>query len=173
MKNTRAATRRKTTSVRPTVFVVCAFALTVTAVVWIASGPASKADADVIVYKTATCSCCAKWVDHLRDRGLSVAVQNVRDTQNVRLRVGVPDQLRSCHTATVGSYWVEGHVPADIVNRLVTEKPEGIAGIAVPGMPIGSPGMEGPNAVIYDVFAYGVDGRTTRYASRPGKESSP
>lgn len=126
-------------------------------------------DADIVVYKTATCSCCGKWVAHLRDAGLKVGVVSVSNTQPIQTRVGVPRKLRSCHTAVVGHYWVEGHVPADLVQRLIAEKPDDVRGIAVPGMPIGSPGMEGPNPVLYDVLAYGSDGNTTVYATRQGQ----
>ncbi len=125
-------------------------------------------DADIVVYKTATCSCCGKWVAHLRDAGLDIAVVNVDSTRSIQERVGVPRNLRACHTAVVGDYWVEGHVPADLVRRLMTEKPEGIQGIAVPGMPAGSPGMESPRPMIYEVLAYGSDGNITGYATRRG-----
>jgi hypothetical protein len=126
-------------------------------------------DSDIVVYKTATCSCCGKWVSHLRDAGLKVGVVNVSNTQTVQMRVGVPRELGSCHTAVVGDYWVEGHVPADLVQQLIAEKPGDLSGIAVPGMPMGSPGMEGPNATEYDVVAYGANGRTSVYATRQGR----
>ena len=134
------------------------------------SGPTMSAeDTDIVVYKTPACGCCSNWIAHLRDSGLEVSVVNVPNTQPVQSRVGVPRRLGSCHTAVIGDYWVEGHVPADLIQRLMAEKPEDIRGIAAPGMPPGSPGMEGPNAVRYDVLAYGSDGNTTVYASRQGQ----
>ena len=124
---------------------------------------------DIVVYKTASCGCCGKWVDHLRDAGLDVGVVNVSNTQATRKLVGVPNKLGSCHTAVVGDYWVEGHVPADLVRRLMTENPESIKGIAVPSMPPGSPGMESPNPVTYNVLAYDNDGDISVYATRQGQ----
>lgn len=82
----------------------------------------------------------------------------------------MPQELSSCHTATVGDYWVEGHVPADLIKRLVSGQPPDIRGVAVPGMPIGSPGMEGPNPVEYEVLAYDKDGQTHVYAARQGQQ---
>ena len=125
-------------------------------------------NADIVVYKTPTCSCCRKWVAYLRDAALNVGVVNISNTQAVRTRVGVPRNLASCHTAVVGNYWVEGHVPVDLIQRLIADKPDEIRGIAVPGMPIGPPGMEGPNPALYDVLAYRNDGNITVYATRQG-----
>jgi len=132
---------------------------------------AVAAEPEIVVYKTAACSCCEKWVSHLRDAGLNVDVVNVDYTRTIQERVGVPPKLASCHTAVVGDYWVEGHVPADLVQRLMAEKPDDIRGIAVPGMPLGSPGMEGPNPSEYDIVAYDSDGHTSVYATRQGKTS--
>ncbi|MFQ5635379.1 MAG: DUF411 domain-containing protein [Gammaproteobacteria bacterium] len=140
-------------------------------IVWMSVWKGKSEAAEVIVYKTPTCGCCIKWVAHLRKSGFDVSVVNVPDTEPARKRFGVPRRLGSCHTATVGDYWVEGHVPADLVQRLLAEKPDDIRGIAVPGMPMGSPGMEGPNPVAYQVIAYGNDGKTTIYATRQGQET--
>lgn len=123
---------------------------------------------EIVVYKTPTCGCCTNWVGHLRGNGLDAEVINVPSTGPIHERLGVPHELGSCHTAKVGDYWVEGHVPADLVQRLMTEKPSDIRGIAVPGMPMGSPGMEGPNPVEYDIISYGADGSTSVYATRQG-----
>jgi len=123
------------------------------------------------VYKTEACGCCLKWVDHLESNGMDVDVVNVSSTAPARERFGVPNKLLSCHTGTINGYWVEGHVPADLVKKLITEKPEDIRGIAAPGMPMGSPGMEGPNPVEYDIIAHHVDGTTSVYATRQGKET--
>lgn len=116
----------------------------------------------VTVYKTATCGCCAAWVDHLRMAGFAVEVQDVADVAAVRDTLGLPQGLESCHTARVGGYVVEGHVPAADIARLLAERPEGVAGIAVPGMPMGSPGMEVPGrpADPYDVLAFGSAGQS-------------
>lgn len=95
----------------------------------------------VEVVKTPTCGCCNGWIAHMRQAGFQVRVRDVQDTTPIARRLGIPDDLRSCHTASVGGYAVEGHVPAADVRRLLRERPQA-AGIAVPGMPMGSPGME-------------------------------
>lgn len=107
----------------------------------------------VKVYKSATCGCCTKWVKHMRAAGFEVDAENVPDVSHYKQAHGVPLDLSSCHTAIVDGYVIEGHVPAGDVIRLLREKPD-IDGIAVPGMPMGSPGMEGPNAVAYDVITF-------------------
>ncbi len=117
----------------------------------------SPAEADIHVYKSPTCGCCAKWVDHMQAAGFKVSVENVVDMAAVKERTGVPFDLSSCHTAIVGDYVIEGHVPARVVLAFLDEAPE-LAGIAVPGMPIGSPGMEGPYPQAYDVIAFDKDG---------------
>ncbi len=140
------------------------------ALVTVPSAPmAAPKAAEIVVYKTPTCGCCGNWVAHLRDAGLEVSVVSVSDTQAIRSSVGVPQRLGSCHTAVIGDYWAEGHVPADLIKKLMAESPDGIRGIAVPGMAPGSPGMESPNPVRYDVLAYGDDGNTTVYATRQGR----
>jgi hypothetical protein len=106
----------------------------------LACSPAAAATIEVI--KTASCGCCAKWVEHLRKEGFTVKVTDVQDVSPTAKALGVPDELRSCHSAKIGGYAVEGHVPAADIKRLLREKPKA-AGIAVPGMPAGSPGMEG------------------------------
>lgn len=99
--------------------------------------------ADIVVYKSPNCGCCGKWVEHIQQAGFSVDVENVRDVAPIKRELRVPAGIQSCHTAKVGDYLVEGHVPADVVRRMLEEKPD-IKGLAVPGMPMGSPGMEGP-----------------------------
>lgn len=113
----------------------------------------------VLVYKTPTCGCCNGWVDHMREAGFEVETRDMRDIMTVKRDAGVPGQLTSCHTSLIGEYVVEGHVPADQIKRLLAERPE-VAGIAVPGMPIGSPGMEGPNARPYEVYSFTHDGQS-------------
>lgn len=104
------------------------------------------------------------WVAHLEANGLTVTTTDVRDIAAVKAEAGVPTVLSSCHTALVDGYVVEGHVPADDLKRLLAERPE-IAGIAVPGMPIGSPGMEGPNPQPFDVVAFDEEGSFSRFSS--------
>jgi hypothetical protein len=119
----------------------------------------------VTVYKSPTCGCCANWVDHMREHGYTVVVNDMQDVQPVKAREGVTESLASCHTATVGGYVVEGHVPAADVQRLLSERPK-ITGIAVPGMPVGSPGMEGGTPDRYDVVAFDrATGATRVFAS--------
>ena len=118
------------------------------------------------VYKSPTCGCCSKWVDHLREEGFEVRTTDTNDLADVKASHGVPTQLESCHTALVAGYVVEGHVPASDIERLLRERP-GISGVAVPGMPIGSPGMEvpGTKAQPYDVISFDEGGRTDVFAS--------
>lgn len=117
----------------------------------------------VLVYKTETCGCCNGWVEHLRAAGFNVDARNVRDLMSVKTDAGVPGPMVTCHTALVDGYVVEGHVPVDQIKRMLAERPD-VAGIAVAGMPIGSPGMEGPNAKPYQVMAFDRQGRTSVYA---------
>ena len=121
--------------------------------------------ADIVVYKSPTCGCCSKWVKHMEEAGFSVNVENRQDLTPIKREFGVPGRMQSCHTARVGDYIVEGHVPADLVERMLRENPD-IKGLAVPGMPMGSPGMEGPRKDAYDVLALGNDGRVRVYAQR-------
>ena len=122
---------------------------------------------EVVVYKSPTCGCCTEWVAHLRRHGFPVRSEDVAELQPVKARHGVPEELQSCHTALVGGYVVEGHVPADLVERLLRERPK-VAGIAVPGMPVGSPGMEVPGARAerYRVLTFDRGGRTGVFATR-------
>jgi hypothetical protein len=120
----------------------------------------------VTVYKSATCGCCAKWNDHMRANGFDVTTTDLPDVTPVKDKNGVPPPMRSCHTALVGGYVIEGHVPADLVKKLLAEKPANVAGIATPGMPMGSPGMEGPRKDAYQVMAFDKTGKATVYASR-------
>jgi len=138
---------------------------------WFSIPTVGAQGADIVVYKSPTCGCCNNWIAHLRNNGFEVNVVNVPNTRPTRERVGVPHRLGSCHTGVIGDYWVEGHVPADLIQRLISEKPDDIRGIAAPGMPMGSPGMEGPNPVVYEVLAYGTDGQLSIYATRAGKSS--
>lgn len=133
----------------------------------------SEDAASVVVYKTPYCGCCVKWIEQLEDAGIEVRSINVNSTATVQAEVGVPDMLRSCHTAKVGDYWVEGHVPVDLVAMLLEEKPDGVRGLSVPGMPIGSPGMEGRNPERYKVIAVDGDGTMRIFAERQGRSTPP
>lgn len=120
----------------------------------------------VEVYKTATCGCCSKWVEHLRAHGFTVGSINVNNMAGVKKRHRVPPTVESCHTALVNGYILEGHVPAADVQRLLRERPA-VAGLAVAGMPVGSPGMEiaGAKTQPYDVVAFDKDGKIRVFAS--------
>lgn len=120
---------------------------------------ATRGDDPVVrVVKTPTCACCADWVDHLEENGFRVRVEDARDLRATKARLGVPGELSSCHTATVGGYVVEGHVPAREIRRLLERRPDDVKGLAVPGMPAGSPGMEGPPPEPYRVVAFDGSG---------------
>ena len=114
---------------------------------------------------TPTCGCCGNWTDHLKRAGFAVTREVTSQLDAVPARRRVPDSLRSCHTAVIGNYLVEGHVPADLVQKLLKERPK-IAGIAVPGMPAGSPGMESNYPVPYLIVAFRADGTTYEFAKR-------
>ncbi len=133
---------------------------------WGGGVTAQQAASVVEVYKSPTCGCCSKWVDHLRHNRFTVRTTDTEDMDAVKARYKVPAALQSCHTAIVGGYVIEGHVPASDVQRLLKERPA-IVGIAVPGMPVGSPGMEvpGQKPAAYDVVAFDKTGRTTVFAS--------
>jgi hypothetical protein len=119
------------------------------------------------VFKTATCGCCNKWVDHMKAAGFEADVRDVEDIDAVKAKLGVRPELSSCHTTQVGGYIVEGHVPADAVRRLLKERPQ-IAGLAVPGMPAGSPGMEVPSGHrdAYAIVAFERSGQSRVYERR-------
>lgn len=137
----------------------------VVAVVIVVAGQTPANAADVVVYKSPTCGCCTAWVDHLEENGLSVEVHNRRDMNPVKDQMGVPARLRSCHTAVADDYVIEGHVPADLISKALGEKPD-VKGLAVPGMPMGSPGMEGPRKDDYAILTFTEDGQTSVYAER-------
>ncbi len=129
--------------------------------------PAQAAKVPVEVWKSPSCGCCKDWVAHLEAKGFEVRVHEVGNT-DARARLGMPSALGSCHTARVGGYAIEGHVPAREIHRLLKEKPQAI-GLAVPGMPVGAPGMEGEvygeRRDPYDVLLVRADGRTQVYQS--------
>jgi hypothetical protein len=118
----------------------------------------------LVVYKNASCGCCKVWVEHMMKHGFTAKVTDVDNMSPIKERVGVPYGMGSCHTAEVGGYFIEGHVPAEQVVRLLKEKPKA-KGLTVPGMPIGSPGMEqGDVKQPYEVHLVHADGTTSVYA---------
>ncbi|OGT57292.1 MAG: copper amine oxidase [Gammaproteobacteria bacterium RIFCSPHIGHO2_12_FULL_63_22] len=119
----------------------------------------------MIVHKSPTCSCCGLWVEHMRAAGFDVEVRNNDNLESIKRGVGVPAGKASCHTAEVGGYFVEGHVPAEDVKRLLAGKPDA-RGLVLPGMPAGSPGMEMPDGTHqpYTVELVRSDGRIEEFA---------
>ncbi len=117
------------------------------------------------VFKSPTCGCCKAWVSHAEKAGFKCTVRDMDDLTEVKRNFAIPRALESCHTVQVGTYLVEGHVPADLVIKMLREKPVA-RGIAVPGMPVGSPGMEGGTPERYQVLLFDKAGNTTVYATR-------
>ena len=133
-----------------------------------AAGPgAQKPPLTVEVFKSATCGCCAKWVELLRTSGFSPKVTDLSPTElsDVKAKHNVPRALQSCHTAIVGGYVIEGHTPMADIQRLLKQRPA-VVGLAVPGMPVGSPGMEGPNPQPYDVLTFDKQGATKVFSTQ-------
>jgi hypothetical protein len=126
------------------------------AVVMLATTVRAEPKPTMKVSKTPSCTCCNAWVEHLRANGFTVIVADTSDIRGVKANAGVPHELYSCHTGEIAGYVIEGHVPAHAIQRLLAEKPDAI-GLAVPGMPIGSPGMEGGTPVAYDVILFARD----------------
>jgi hypothetical protein len=126
---------------------------------------ATKSLPKVLVHKSESCGCCGLWVDHLRSAGFAVDVRNSNDLQAVKQRLGITPSMMSCHTAEVGGYFVEGHVPAADIQRLLAEKPD-VKGLVLPGMPLGSPGMEVPDGRVQPYVVSSVDrlGQLSDYA---------
>jgi hypothetical protein len=118
----------------------------------------------IAVWRTPTCGCCGAWVRHLEAAGFRTEVTVQDDLLPIKRRYGITPALESCHTAVVAGYVIEGHVPAADIARLLRERPAGVQGLAVPGMPAGSPGMEGPVAEPYATLALRGDGTTAVFA---------
>jgi hypothetical protein len=124
---------------------------------------ALPAGPEVIVYKDAFCGCCSVWAKHLEANGFQVKVRDVENMDQYKKTYSVPSSVRSCHTAVVNGYTIEGHVPAEDIQRLLKERPK-VKGLGVPGMPIGSPGMESGNTrQAYTVFTFDANGKTAVY----------
>jgi hypothetical protein len=117
----------------------------------------------VTVYKDPDCGCCQKWIAYLKQHGFRVNAKDTDKLADINTKLGVPEKLSSCHTAVVNGYIIEGHVPVEDIARLLREKPK-VAGLAVPGMPAGAPGMDG-TPVHYQVLAFDHSGKTTVFAS--------
>ena len=133
---------------------------------WRSANPGMLAvgETPITVYASPSCTCCHKWVQHLTDNGFHVTVHSLSDVGPVKRKFGVPDALWSCHTSMVEGYAVEGHVPADVVKKLVREHPA-IAGLAAPGMPQDAPGMDNGSGEAYDIVAFTRVGGTSVYAT--------
>ncbi|MBY0560086.1 DUF411 domain-containing protein [Hyphomicrobium sp.] len=130
--------------------------LIASAVATLATSVRAESAPTIKVFKDADCNCCGAWVEHLRAHGFVATITETSEMQAVKARSGVPKALSSCHTAEIAGYVVEGHVPAHAIQRLLAENPQAI-GLAVSGMPIGSPGMEGGRPVAYDVILFEQD----------------
>jgi hypothetical protein len=133
------------------------------------AAPASSIDTaakkpTITVYKDPSCGCCKSWIEHLIKHGYQVDAKDTPEMPGIKRSLGVPDRLSACHTAVVSGYLIEGHVPAADIARLLKEKPK-VAGLAVPGMPMGSPGMEGPRKQHYQVLSFDKAGKTKVFAS--------
>ena len=129
--------------------------------------PMQAAGPEVKVYKTRTCGCCGLWVDHLKANGFQTSVTDVPSTAEYRQKYGVPEKLQSCHTAIVAGYTIEGHVPAADIQKLLKQRPKA-KGLAVPGMPLGSPGMESTRRDAYSVLLFKPDGSASVFTKYPG-----
>ena len=123
----------------------------------------AQAAETVEMYKNPYCGCCGKWAEHISLAGFKVKVIEVEDVSGTRKKLGMPEKLGSCHTAKVGNYLLEGHVPADDIKKLIKGKPQAL-GLAVPGMPASSPGMNIPNSPSYDTLLVLKDGTTRVFA---------
>ncbi|HEX4918779.1 MAG TPA: DUF411 domain-containing protein [Limnobacter sp.] len=136
------------------------------------SAQLAHAENFIEVWKTPTCGCCSAWVDHLRENGFDVKVHDVQDTGAFRAALGMSQDYGSCHSAKIAGYAIEGHVPASDIKKLLSQKPDAV-GLAVPGMPMGSPGMEHPDMPhkrhAYDVLLVGKQGEVSAYTHYEAK----
>ncbi|WP_162165839.1 DUF411 domain-containing protein [Campylobacter fetus] len=132
---------------------------------------AAAFSADIEVYKTPECGCCGNWSKSMKKNGFSTKEYKTNDIMNIKRTAGVPDELSSCHTALVGGYAIEGHVPAAEIKRLLSQKPDDVIGISAPGMPIGSPGMEQDGVEeTYKIIAFYKDGSQKVWATYKGSD---
>ena len=154
----------KTQFVRTCALGASFFALVLTTGAARPSVEATSKEPTITVYKDPNCGCCKSWIEHLIKHGYRVDAKDSENMTGIKRSLGVPEALTSCHTAVVNGYLIEGHVPAADIARLLKTKPK-LAGLAVPGMPMGSPGMEGPRAQKYDVLSFDKAGKTKVFAS--------
>lgn len=133
-------------------------AITLLAAVVLPTAAFAEPRGRIRVHKDPDCGCCSGWVQHLQSGGFAVQVEETHALASIRKRLGVPDNLAACHTAEIDGYVIEGHVPAVAIRRLLEERPVA-AGLAVPGMPVGSPGMEGGQPQKYAAILFGKDGQ--------------
>ena len=133
---------------------------------FLSTGALAEDDPKIMVYKSPTCGCCSKWVTHLKENGFDVETTDLNDLRMIKSMSGIKPEQASCHTAKVGGYVIEGHVPADDIKRLLAESPEA-RGLILPGMPKGSPGMEvaGFDSEPFDVVTFDKSGNTEVFAS--------
>lgn len=133
--------------------------------IWAQLPPAAQKPTPITIYKSSSCECCAKWVDHLKESGFAPVVHDQEDMEALKDEMGVPKAVRSCHTGVIEKYVIEGHVPGSDIRRLLTEKPK-TAGLAVPGMPPRTYGMAPPGVEVggYEVVAFQLDGVTRVFA---------
>jgi hypothetical protein len=151
---------------RKTTLIYSAAAMLIAGAIGVSAQQSSAtAKPTAVVYKTSSCGCCKMWVEHLKANGFTVEAKDVSsdEVRAVSKAAGLKDDDTSCHTAKIGGYIVEGHVPASDIQRMLKEKPA-IAGIAAPGMPQGSPGMEQGSKEPFDVVAFTKDGKTKLYS---------
>lgn len=137
-----------------------------TTAAWTMAPAEAPAPIAMRVVKSPTCGCCQKWIDYMKAQGFAVTVENREEFTDLKRQHGVTQELQSCHTAFVGGYVVEGHVPADLVKKMLAEKPAGVKGLSAPGMPMGSPGMEGPVKERYTVYSFDAKGTKSAYSVR-------
>lgn len=128
----------------------------------------AETETAVTVFKSPSCGCCSKWVEYMRSHGFTVSIRDMENLEPIKKMAGVPDGLESCHTAAMGGYVVEGHVPVEAIRRLLRERPK-THGIAVPGMPAGSPGMESPEPERYSVYSFDKNGKTDEFMVVPAR----
>ena len=163
MKSKYIFSEKKSNGILLTITSVLAIVITTLIFQGVLSRSAS-AEETITVYKSPTCGCCKKWVSHLEKNGFTVISKNTSNVNQYKKKAGLKPGLASCHTAFVDGYAIEGHVPANDIKRLLKERPD-VKGLTVPGMPMGSPGMEGPRKDRYSVLTFDESGKTTVYSS--------
>jgi hypothetical protein len=155
--------KKRSTQIVALAAALVTISLTTAAVRGVSSAPAAKKPT-ITVYKDPNCGCCKNWIAYLAKHGYTVDAKDTPNMTEIKHSLGVPDALTACHTAVVNGYLIEGHVSAEDIDRLLAQKPT-IAGIAVPGMPMSSPGMDGPRTQGYKVLSFDKTGKTKVFAS--------